>query len=437
MTRTAAPIESFMNVRLARPSAESNPRHGPPRTMARRKTSNPIPPDPPPVAAEPGPEPDPAADPDEISEPSRPADLDTAPAEPPADEPTGTAQVEELTPDASANPANAPDEPLLGAGDLDEESAEIVDSQLGALLRTPLGLRGAMEAILFAAPEPVGLRRMCNILGINDSRLVSAALQQLQADYDADRRGVQIVESAQGYQMATREMFGELILRLRGKKRRPPLSPAALETLSIIAYRQPIIRAEIEAIRGVESSGTIRNLIDMGLVEMVGRKDVLGRPPMYGTTETFLAAFGLKALEELPSIPELRARIDEQVRAEEDTARPPAPAVPAAPEPSPADDEAREPAADGSATPVADEEHADSSTPGAPERAEDDPEEGWDEGAGATDGEDGSEEDEDGDGEDEVDDPDDLEDEDEDEDEVDDELDDEDDEADADEDARR
>jgi segregation and condensation protein B len=152
---------------------------------------------------------------------------------------------------------------------------------------------------------------------MSDLRLVTATLQQLQTDYDNQRRGLQIIENTQGFQMATRELFGDLILNLRGRKRRPSLSQAALETMAIIAYRQPIIRAEVEAVRGVESSGTIRNLIDMGLVEMVGRKDVIGRPPMYGTTETFLNTFGLKQIDDLPSIGELKRHADESDKEKE------------------------------------------------------------------------------------------------------------------------
>jgi segregation and condensation protein B len=206
---------------------------------------------------------------------------------------------------------------LENAGEMEEEPAVLVDSELATLLKTPLGLRAAIEALLFVSPEPLTARRIGNVLDLRDSRLVLATLKQLQAEYDDARRGLQVLETAEGFRMATRETFGDLILRLKGRRRRPALSPSAMETLAIVAYRQPIIRAEVEAIRGVESSGSLRNLIDLGLVEMVGRKDVLGRPPMYGVTDQFLQAFGLKSLQELPSIAELRRQCAENEKAAE------------------------------------------------------------------------------------------------------------------------
>jgi segregation and condensation protein B len=206
---------------------------------------------------------------------------------------------------------------LENAGEMEEEPAVLVDSELATLLKTPPGLRAAIEALLFVSPDPLTVRRIGNVLDLRDSRLVLATLKQLQAEYDDARRGLRILETAEGFRMATREAFGDLILRLKGRRRRPTLSPSAMETLAIVAYRQPIIRAEVEAIRGVESSGSIRNLIDLGLVEMVGRKDVLGRPPMYGVTEQFLQAFGLKSLQELPSIAELRRQCVENEKAAE------------------------------------------------------------------------------------------------------------------------
>lgn len=223
-------------------------------------------------------------------------------------------------------------EPRLEAsGELEEPTAEIHDAELARLLTTPAGLQGAIEAVLFTSPEALSPRKIGRVLGMGDLKLIQATIGQLQTLYDTDRRGMQIVETAGGYQMATREAYADLVLRLRGRKRRATLSPAALETLAIVAYRQPIIRAEIEAVRGVESSGMLRNLMDMGLVEIVGRKDVLGRPAMYGTSASFLQSFGLKTLAELPPIAELKRRLAEQqaeAAAEEQNApEPPAPTI--------------------------------------------------------------------------------------------------------------
>jgi segregation and condensation protein B len=253
-------------------------------------------------------------------EPSPPTEAsitseDAAPGTP--ETPAGSGEPEGTVVEATASAVGDEAASLETAGEMEEEPAVLIDGELAALLKTPPGLRGAIEALLLASPEPLTVRRIGNVLDLRDGRLVLATLKQLQAEYDGQRRGIQILETAEGFQMATRELFGDLLLRLKSRRRRPALSAAALETLAIIAYRQPIIRAEVEAIRGVESSGSIRNLIDMGLVEMVGRKDVLGRPPMYGTTAKFLPSFGLKSLAELPSIGELKRRIIESEKAAE------------------------------------------------------------------------------------------------------------------------
>ena len=193
--------------------------------------------------------------------------------------------------------------------EVEHPCAQIIDTELDTLLKTPVGLRSAIEAVLFAAVDPIGPRRIANICGVDDTRMIRKLIEQIKIDYEKGRRGFQVIEAAGGYQITTLPMFADLILRLRNRKRRPSLSPAALETLAIIAYRGPIIRAEIEAVRGVESSGTVRNLIDMGLVEMAGRKDVIGRPPMYATTDQFLRAFGVKSRGDLPPIAELKQQL--------------------------------------------------------------------------------------------------------------------------------
>jgi len=209
---------------------------------------------------------------------------------------------------------------LEDSGEVEHASAQVVDTELDTLLKTPAGLRGAIEALLFAAVDPIGPRRIANVCGVDDTRMIRNLIGQIKIDYEKERRGFQVIETAGGYQITTLPMFADLILRLRNRKRRPALSPAALETLAIIAYRGPIIRAEIEAVRGVESSGTVRNLIDMGLVEMAGRKDVIGRPPMYATTDQFLQTFGLKSRKDLPPIAELKQQLvfKQETRGEND-----------------------------------------------------------------------------------------------------------------------
>lgn len=317
----------------------------------------------------------------------------------PADAAAPPAQDDEasIAPVAPETPAaDPPAEPLAPAGEGEEAPAEVIDTELAQLVRTPLGLRGAIEALLFASPEPLTPRRIAHALDLHEMRLIHATLGDLRHEYDEQRRGFQIIETAQGFQMATRELFGDLILRLKGRKRRPALSPAALETLAIVAVRQPIIRAEIESIRGVESGGMLRNLMDMGLVEIVGRREVLGRPPMYGTTPDFLRAFGLKTLEDIPSIAELRRRHVE-MREQEEAAK--AQAAPLAAAESETAEAQADPPAETAAAETAPADHAD---------PDDDADDGWadpadDEARGATnaaedaDGEQGDDQDDDDD----------------------------------------
>lgn len=170
-------------------------------------------------------------------------------------------------------------------------------------------LRPILECLLFSTTQPLSIKQIAGIINDADSKSIRKTLLDLQVEYDQAYRGLQIVEVAGGYQMATRAQYASYIMRLN-KKKRSPLSLPALETLAIIAYKQPIIRADIEAVRGVDSSGVLQTLTDLDLIKVVGRKDVIGRPPMYGTTEEFLKVFGLKRLSDLPSIKELREQFE-------------------------------------------------------------------------------------------------------------------------------
>lgn len=183
----------------------------------------------------------------------------------------------------------------------EQEIEEIQDEQLSDEQVKPV-----VESLLFSTTESLSVKRISRILPGIDAKKVRHILLDLKDSYDREGRGFQIVEVAGGYQMATRKQYAPYVMRLSRKKKRSPLSTAALETLAIIAYKQPIIRAEIEAIRGVDSSGVIRALQDVNLVEVVGKKEVIGRPSLYGTTEEFLKIFGLKKLSDLPSMKELK-----------------------------------------------------------------------------------------------------------------------------------
>jgi segregation and condensation protein B len=168
------------------------------------------------------------------------------------------------------------------------------------------GLKGILEAILFVSGEPLSVDRMLGVVeGVAREELMSA-LRALQADYAAEGRGLQLVEVAGGFQMTTRPDCAPWIKRLERAREGTRLSRSAMETLAIVAYKQPVVRAEIEQIRGVDSAGVLKTLLERRLVRIVGRKDAPGRPIMYGTTRQFLQAFGLKDLSDLPALRDIK-----------------------------------------------------------------------------------------------------------------------------------
>ena len=168
------------------------------------------------------------------------------------------------------------------------------------------GLKGILEAILFVSGEPLSVDRMLGVVeGVSRAELVGA-LQALQADYAVEGRGLQLVEVAGGFQIATRPDCAPWIKRLERAKEGARLSRSAMETLAIVAYKQPVVRAEIEQIRGVDSAGVLKTLLQRRLVRIVGRKDAPGRPILYGTTRQFLQAFGLKDLSDLPALRDIK-----------------------------------------------------------------------------------------------------------------------------------
>lgn len=161
-----------------------------------------------------------------------------------------------------------------------------------------------LEGILFASGEPVYEAKLMQVLGITADQLHRLA-ENLADSYDAEKRGFQLIRLQDSYQMVSRPDYADTIRRALETRRAPGLSAAALEVLSIVAYRQPVTRAYIEQLRGVDSSNTVLTLLDKGLIEGCGRLDVPGRPMIYRTTQAFLRAFSISALEELPDLPEL------------------------------------------------------------------------------------------------------------------------------------
>ncbi|APG25526.1 SMC-Scp complex subunit ScpB [Syntrophotalea acetylenica] len=163
-------------------------------------------------------------------------------------------------------------------------------------------LRAVLEALLFTAPGPVRIEQLALAIEV-EPRMVAKALDELREEYRRARRGFVLAELADGYQLRSRPEHAEYIRRLQ-VSRPARISRAALETLAIIAYRQPATRADIEYLRGVDSGGVIKSLLDKRLVRIAGKKDMPGRPLLYGTSREFLEFFGLRSLEDLPSLKE-------------------------------------------------------------------------------------------------------------------------------------
>jgi len=172
----------------------------------------------------------------------------------------------------------------------------------------PVHLRSAVEALLFSSDQPLPLSLLAEALDAPPER-VSEALEELGADYKAREAGVELREMAGGWIVTTTAEQHEWVARMLRGKRKMRLSRAALETLAIIAYKQPVTKSEIEAIRGVDSSGTLATLLERSLVTIKGRSTVVGRTLLYGSTGDFLNYFGLKDLTELPRPEELRALV--------------------------------------------------------------------------------------------------------------------------------
>lgn len=165
-------------------------------------------------------------------------------------------------------------------------------------------LKPIVEALIFASPEPVTLKALCKLLDTEPREDVEAAIAGLRADYERPG-GLQVVEVAGGYQIVTRPEFHEWVRRLFHERTTQKLSVASLETLAVIAYRQPVTAPEIAEIRGVNTAGVLGTLVDRKLIKIVGRKQVVGRPFMYGTTREFLERFGLNDIIDLPKVEDM------------------------------------------------------------------------------------------------------------------------------------
>lgn len=197
---------------------------------------------------------------------------------------------------------------LEGNGTPNNEAKDVVAQAVNGRAETidARELKAILEAVLFVSPEPVPVARLMTILGTVSKAEVVQALGILMHDLDQAGRGIQLVQVAGGYRLVTKQEYGPWLKRMDKAKAAQKLSRSALESLAIIAYKQPLVRSEIEEIRGVETSGVLRTLCERKLVRIVGRKDVPGRPIMYGTTKFFLEHFGLQDLSQLPPLREFK-----------------------------------------------------------------------------------------------------------------------------------
>lgn len=161
-----------------------------------------------------------------------------------------------------------------------------------------------IEVLLFVSTEPLSLNKISEIVGVKPN-ITRNLIYELKNEYWEAQKGIDIIEIANGYQMCTRYEYSAWVNRLKKQRRENKLSQSALESLAIIAYKQPITRIEIDNIRGVNSSGVIQTLLEKKLIKIMGRKEVPGKPLLYGTTSEFLKVFGLPNLSSLPQIDEL------------------------------------------------------------------------------------------------------------------------------------
>jgi len=167
-------------------------------------------------------------------------------------------------------------------------------------------IKQIVEAVLFASDSPISATKIQGIIDGAKAPEVKKALVELNQEYQVQNRAFEIQEIAGGYQLTTKPEYYKWLINLKTKRQENKLSTAALETLSIIAYKQPLLRAEIENIRGVDSGAIIRALMEKGIVRITGRAETLGRPILYGTTNQFLELIGLASIKDLPKAEEIK-----------------------------------------------------------------------------------------------------------------------------------
>jgi segregation and condensation protein B len=224
-----------------------------------------------------------------------------------------TVQNDEQRAADSSQPAADHDERVgdRGGPDRDHVAPAAVDSapvEPVAEFRAPVAseeLKAVIEALVYASPDPLTPKTLSKVLESEPSEDVQASFDALRRDYAEGRGGLQLVEVAGGYQIVTRPELSEWVRRLFHERKSQKLSVAALETLAVIAYKQPITAPEITEIRGVNAAGVVATLLERRLIKIAGRKQVVGRPFLYATTREFLIRFGLRDLNDLPKMEDM------------------------------------------------------------------------------------------------------------------------------------
>ncbi len=207
----------------------------------------------------------------------------------------------------------APEEPAPPAEEPAPATEEPAPATEEASVLPPAQVRAVLEALIFASPQPITPKEIARVLQGVPREDWQRELEALRADYARDERGLQVVEVAGGFQITTRPEYNDWVRELLDPRTPTRLSIQALETLAVIAYKQPVTLPEIIELRGVKSGGVVKTLLEKRLIRIIGRKEVVGRPILYGTTKQFLLHFGLRDLDELPKIEEFAEVLGEEV----------------------------------------------------------------------------------------------------------------------------
>ncbi len=195
-------------------------------------------------------------------------------------------------------------------------SFEIQAATLAVAQPGDLSEKRILEALLFASSKPLTAHEIRKVVTGMSAKQIETLVQELRSEYEREERSFELIEIAGGFQIVTRKVYSTWLAKLEFQKKLKQASRSALETLAILAYKQPVTRAEIEELRGVDISGVLSTLLERGFVKIAGKKEVAGRPFLYGTTEKFLEHFGLKSLADLPQIGEIKNMVERAVKRE-------------------------------------------------------------------------------------------------------------------------